>query len=96
MQELLSPGRSRCRRENGELCFTPVVFDMAAVQLSGNTKETVVFRGESWDGGENLGVVILSWYVMPYCQRTWRMSAERKNRGLRIGPAALQLAKSRR
>ena len=67
------------------LCLTWLLYNSVAIP-----------RRQSWDGGENLGVVILSWYVMPYCQRTWRMSAERKKRGLRIGPAALQLAKSRR
>ena len=46
LQELLFIERSQCRRENGELCFTPVVLDLAPAQLSGDTKETVVFRGE--------------------------------------------------
>lgn len=96
MQELLSPGRSRCRRENGELCFTPVVFDKAVVQLGGDTEETVVSREESWARGGNLGVVVLSWHVMLCCQMTWRRSADREKRGSRIGRGALQLAKSRR
>lgn len=95
LQELLFIERSQCRRENGQLCSTPVVLNLASAQLSGDTKETVVFRGEGWAGGENLGVIIILWYVMPRFQMTRGMNAERKKRRLRINPGALQLAKSR-
>lgn len=85
-----------CRREDGELCFTPVVFDMAAPQLGGDAEEAVVSREEGWAGGGDLGAVVVSRHGTPCCPMTWRRSADRENRGSRIGPGALQLARSRR
>lgn len=50
-------------------------------------------RGEDWTGGENLGVIMVEWCVPPCGQMTWDGEREREERGLRIDPGALQLAK---